>query len=236
MLDETQTGCPHPAVRRRQNLEGRRGPGETAGVAFLSKAEESKLGRIVVKSVILLSMHNQTDAARMLRDTAQFYKVDVDSISATVKQEFAAKDKGEGQQESHTEIGAEAREESGGVTSPLTRNSRGASKTGSAFSCPLPVYPPSCDAPDERRGDILAHPTSSPARVWPLPWNRFSAACLKKRRRQPKAPGMPLSAASPCRWVMSIALVIYGQALSLSSGRNAYRALRCYHFSTTENH
>ncbi len=32
--------------------------------AFLPKAEESKLGRILVETVILLSMHNQTDAAK----------------------------------------------------------------------------------------------------------------------------------------------------------------------------
>ncbi|MFP5205764.1 MAG: ParB/RepB/Spo0J family partition protein [Acidobacteriota bacterium] len=61
--------------------------------AFLPKAEESKLGRILVETVILLSMHNQTDAARILRDAAQVYKVDVDEISANVKQEFAAKEK-----------------------------------------------------------------------------------------------------------------------------------------------
>jgi ParB family chromosome partitioning protein len=62
--------------------------------AFLPKAEESKLGRILVETAILLSMHNQTDAAKILRDAAQVYKVDVYAISATVKQEFAAKDKG----------------------------------------------------------------------------------------------------------------------------------------------
>jgi len=62
--------------------------------AFLSKAEESKLGRILVETTILLSMHNQTDAAKILRDAAHAYKVDVDAISATVKQEFAAKEKG----------------------------------------------------------------------------------------------------------------------------------------------
>ncbi len=32
--------------------------------AFLPKAEENKLGRILVETAILLSMHNQTDAAR----------------------------------------------------------------------------------------------------------------------------------------------------------------------------
>jgi len=63
--------------------------------AFLPKAEESKLGRILVETVILLSMHNQTDAAKILRDAAHVYKVDVDAISATVKQEFAAKEKRE---------------------------------------------------------------------------------------------------------------------------------------------
>jgi len=62
--------------------------------AFLPKAEESKLGRILVEAAILLSMHNQTDAAEVLRDAAHVYKVDVDAISATVKREFAAKEKG----------------------------------------------------------------------------------------------------------------------------------------------
>ena len=61
--------------------------------AFLPKAEESKLGRILVETIILLSMHNQTDATRTLRDAAHAYKVDLDAISATVKQEFAAKEK-----------------------------------------------------------------------------------------------------------------------------------------------
>ena len=62
--------------------------------AFLPKAEESKLGRILVETAILLSMHNQTDAAKNLRDAAHVYKVDVDAISTTVRQEFAAKEKG----------------------------------------------------------------------------------------------------------------------------------------------
>ncbi len=62
--------------------------------AFLPKAEESKLGRILIETTILLSMHNQTEAAKVLRDAAHVYKVDVDAISATVKQEFAAKEKG----------------------------------------------------------------------------------------------------------------------------------------------
>ena len=51
------------------------------------------MGRILVESVILLSMHNQADTAKALRDAAQAYKVDTDAIFATVKQEFAAKEK-----------------------------------------------------------------------------------------------------------------------------------------------
>ena len=61
---------------------------------FLPKAEESKLGRIVIESAILLSMRGPQDTERILREAAQCYKVDVDTITAKVKQEFAAKEKG----------------------------------------------------------------------------------------------------------------------------------------------
>jgi ParB family chromosome partitioning protein len=61
---------------------------------FLPKAEESKLGRIAVEAAILLSMRGPQDTERILREAAQCYKVDVDTITAKVKQEFAAKEKG----------------------------------------------------------------------------------------------------------------------------------------------
>ncbi len=61
--------------------------------AFLPKAEESKLGRILVETVILLSMRTDTDTVKVLRDAAQTYKVDIEAIAAKVKQEFAAKEK-----------------------------------------------------------------------------------------------------------------------------------------------
>ena len=92
MLDERKV-----AVLIRQHGMGKPKDGDASAkllAAFLPKAEESKLGRILVETVILLSMHNQADAAKILRDAAQVYKVDVDAISATFKQEFAAKDKG----------------------------------------------------------------------------------------------------------------------------------------------
>jgi ParB family transcriptional regulator, chromosome partitioning protein len=81
----------HPAAWHRQ-AQGRRASAKLLA-AFLPKAEENKLGRILVETVILLSMQNQTDTAKILRDAAHLYKVDVDAISATVKQEFAAKEK-----------------------------------------------------------------------------------------------------------------------------------------------
>jgi ParB family chromosome partitioning protein len=92
MLDERKL-----AVLIRQHGIGKPKDGEAPAkllAAFLPKAEESKLGRILVEAVILLSMHNQADAAKILRDAAHVYRVDLDAISATVKQEFVAKDKG----------------------------------------------------------------------------------------------------------------------------------------------
>ena len=92
MLDERKV-----AVLIRQHGMGKPKDGEAPAKllsAFLPKADESTLGRILMETVILLSMHNQADAAKILRDAAQVYKVDVEAISATVKQEFAAKERG----------------------------------------------------------------------------------------------------------------------------------------------
>jgi ParB family chromosome partitioning protein len=64
--------------------------------AFLPKAEESILGRILVQTVVLLSMRTEADTARVLREAAQAYKVDTDVIAAKVKQEFAANERAKG--------------------------------------------------------------------------------------------------------------------------------------------
>ncbi len=61
--------------------------------AFLRKSDEGILGRLLVEMVILQSTQSQTEAAKILRNAADLYKVDVDAISAKVKQEFAAKEK-----------------------------------------------------------------------------------------------------------------------------------------------
>jgi len=91
MLDERRL-----AVLIRQHGMGKPKDGEAPAkllAAFLSKAEESTLGHILVESAILLPGHNQTDTAKVLREAAHAYKVDLDAIAATVKQEFAAKEK-----------------------------------------------------------------------------------------------------------------------------------------------
>ncbi len=60
--------------------------------AYLRRAEESELGRLLVELTILHSATRQ-NAAQVLRDAATTYKVDVDAIVQQIKQEFAAKEK-----------------------------------------------------------------------------------------------------------------------------------------------
>jgi ParB family chromosome partitioning protein len=60
--------------------------------SFLRRADESTLGRAVVEAVVLLTT-SRGNASQVLRDAAEFYKVDVAAITTTVKQEFAAKEK-----------------------------------------------------------------------------------------------------------------------------------------------
>ena len=70
--------------------------GETAAkllTAFLRKAEEGLIGKLIVEAVILLSARTQNDGGRVLRAAAQAYKVETDAIALRVKHEFAAKEK-----------------------------------------------------------------------------------------------------------------------------------------------
>jgi ParB family chromosome partitioning protein len=61
--------------------------------AFLRKADESTLGRVLVAITVLQSAHSSNESAKALREAAEFYKVDVAAITTKVKQEFAAKEK-----------------------------------------------------------------------------------------------------------------------------------------------
>jgi len=70
--------------------------GESASkllTAFVRKAEESALGKLIVETVILLSARTQSDGGKVLRNAAQVYKVDTDAIALKVKHEFSAKEK-----------------------------------------------------------------------------------------------------------------------------------------------
>ena len=76
------------------------GKASTAGDApakllasFLRKADESTLGRVLVAITVLQTAHSPNQSTKALREAAEFYKVDVAAITATIKQEFAAKDK-----------------------------------------------------------------------------------------------------------------------------------------------
>jgi ParB family chromosome partitioning protein len=91
MLDERKT-----AILIRQHGIGKPKDNETPAkllAVFLAKAEESKLGRILVETAILFSMRNEVDTARILREAAQTYKIDADALATKVKQEFAEKEK-----------------------------------------------------------------------------------------------------------------------------------------------
>ena len=60
--------------------------------AYLRRADEGTLSRIVVESSILLAATRGNPSA-ILKDAATTYKVDADTIATKVRQEFAAKDK-----------------------------------------------------------------------------------------------------------------------------------------------
>jgi ParB family chromosome partitioning protein len=61
--------------------------------AYIRKAEEGELGRLLVETVILHSARTQSETGKTLKDAAQHYKVDTDAITQKVKAEFAVKEK-----------------------------------------------------------------------------------------------------------------------------------------------
>ena len=61
--------------------------------AYIRKADEGELGRLLVEMVILHSARTQPDGGKVLKEAAEHYKVDTDAIALKVKQEFAAKEK-----------------------------------------------------------------------------------------------------------------------------------------------
>ena len=60
--------------------------------AYIRRADESTLSRLLVETSILLAA-SRSNPATILQDAASMYKVDTDAITLKVKQEFAAKEK-----------------------------------------------------------------------------------------------------------------------------------------------
>jgi ParB family chromosome partitioning protein len=60
--------------------------------AYVRRAEENMLGRVLVELTILHAATRQ-NAAQVLHDAATVYKVDTDAIALKVKQEFTDKEK-----------------------------------------------------------------------------------------------------------------------------------------------
>jgi ParB family chromosome partitioning protein len=70
--------------------------GESAAkllTAFVRKADEGTIGKMIIEAVILLTARTQTDGGKTLRAAAQVYGVDTDAVALKVKLEFAAKEK-----------------------------------------------------------------------------------------------------------------------------------------------
>jgi len=82
-------------VARNRSIKAKEG--ESVGkllTAFIRKADESTIGKLIVEAVILLSARLQSDGGKkVLREAAQVYGVDTDAVTLKVKQEFVAKQK-----------------------------------------------------------------------------------------------------------------------------------------------
>ena len=91
LLDENRLAM----LARQHGIRQKRDEGgvtKTFG-AFLRRADEKTLSRLLVETAILLAA-SRTNVTTVLRDVANTYKVDTDAITAKVKQEFTAKEKG----------------------------------------------------------------------------------------------------------------------------------------------
>ncbi|MBB5327836.1 hypothetical protein [Tunturiibacter gelidoferens] len=90
VLDESRI----ETLARQHGIRQKRDEGGIAKtlLAFMRRADEGTLSRLMVEATILLaaSRHNGTS---VLKDAATLYKVDIDAIGQKVKQEFAAKEK-----------------------------------------------------------------------------------------------------------------------------------------------
>src|ERR1700744_4501508 len=81
-------------LARQHGIRQKRDDGGVAKplAAFIRRADEGTLSRLLVESSILLAA-SRGNATTILRDAATASRVDTDAIASKVKQEFAAKEK-----------------------------------------------------------------------------------------------------------------------------------------------
>ena len=91
LMDESRLAM----LARQHGIRQKRDEGGIAKTfaAFMRRADEGTLSRLLVETAILLAA-SRTNVTTVLRDAASNYKVDTEAITAKVKQEFAAKEKG----------------------------------------------------------------------------------------------------------------------------------------------
>ncbi|MFZ0270326.1 MAG: chromosome partitioning protein ParB [Acidobacteriaceae bacterium] len=77
--------------------------------AFVRKADEGAIGKLIVETVILLAARTQADGGKTLRGAAQVYGVDIDAVALRVRQEFAAKEKARKATKSESKPAAKAK-------------------------------------------------------------------------------------------------------------------------------
>jgi ParB family transcriptional regulator, chromosome partitioning protein len=82
------------ALARQHGIRQKRDDGGIAKTfnAFVRRADEGTLSRLMVETTIMLAAA-RTNPASVLRDAANTYKVDTEAIALKVKQEFSAKEK-----------------------------------------------------------------------------------------------------------------------------------------------
>ncbi len=61
--------------------------------AYVRRADEGELGRLLVELVLLSASRSQAQTGNLLKEAAQYYKVDTDAIALKVKDEFADREK-----------------------------------------------------------------------------------------------------------------------------------------------
>ncbi|MGC1869906.1 MAG: ParB/RepB/Spo0J family partition protein [Acidobacteriaceae bacterium] len=91
MLDERRL----EVVARNRGMKKAKGSDSTPKLlsAYIRKADEGELGRLLMEMVILHAARPQSDGGKVLKEAAEYYKVDTDAVALKVKQEFAAKEK-----------------------------------------------------------------------------------------------------------------------------------------------